>query len=802
VYDKFPTLNSIPRELKMNFDVILDKPYYVKDVPWTTNDAIFTQIGVLNIPDDILVNQMLQVPFNTAAKYRTKMKLLIQVAGTPQHQGTVIVAAMPGSSITPSRDSFNSMLQAPHVFLSANESTPVALEVPFYSQTKLRNTQYLTTVVAPVDRPWYSSVYFMVVNPLAPPTGGTTTVSIVVHARFIESEFYVPCNNYSSFFLAQASVVSGVFDSIASSAKTITGDFIDNVRKYVKNETGLHNPNHPFINSRMIVANRNFNNTVDVPTYVEKLDPYANHDRVCDEPVFYSDRDEMLLSSILQKPQFINTITFTTANTTGAVLFSRPITPLQEKMSQTNTNMSTPLQVFGYMSRFWRGKLKLHIQSCMTNFHYCKLLIARDYSCNASALAGAPLMEDFTNLQTETVEFSGGGQVQTIELPYCSVFEETPIMPVAAGNAMSHGIYYIYLAQPLVYNGSVPTQVYFNIYISAGDDFNFYGYSLNELVPVTQATFEAQAAVPVNPSEQSQLLVQDYSIASPHKGKFQPIVSVRDHLRRYIGCPNVGYDATQGGYQLRVMKVTDLLKITGGQVPSYQGFSRIARRYFYGFSGGLKFKFVVTGVSDAMVKYFPPSPQEDPIQVTAGAYVWGASSIASTNSTVQNVQYAQDRYPKATNGAQDYATAPTIETSTQYLRDFSLAQTLPAEGELNLGKVILECTVPYMSALEFVGDGNITRSSATPLNRYTNDLGTIVIAWSVLNALGAAVDTPNVQITPYVAYADEARLGFQVFAPSFQPSTSTTLWTNPYQQADGSAYNYEYITSALGAYLG
>ena len=39
-----------------------------------------------------------------------------------------------------------------------------------------------------------------------------------------------------------------------------------------------------------------------------------------------------------------------------------------------------------------------------------------------------PTYSEVTNLQTETLEFSAGGQVQTIDLPFVSNMEQLPVV--------------------------------------------------------------------------------------------------------------------------------------------------------------------------------------------------------------------------------------------------------------------------------------------------------------------------------------------------------------------------------------
>jgi hypothetical protein len=76
-------------------------------------------------------------------------------------------------------------------------------------------------------------------------------------------------------------------------------------------------------------------------------------------------------------------------------------------------------------------------------------MVARSYAQDMRAATSTPDMYDMANLQTDTIEFSAGGQVQTIDLPFCSELNQVQSAWDSFTNAYSHGMYYIYLVQTL-----------------------------------------------------------------------------------------------------------------------------------------------------------------------------------------------------------------------------------------------------------------------------------------------------------------------------------------------------------------
>jgi hypothetical protein len=412
------------------------------------------------------------------------------------------------------------MLNAPHVFMAASESASVCLEVPFYSNSKLLRTDPDATKVpfmSQVGGNQFATVNFFIINPLVAPTSGTTSISVIVNAVFEELEFYAPyskltwvsqcfdeeedstsesvsvccdkvackCSNRASFsFNAQSmsftSIFSTLFDNIAYGAKKVTGDIIDAGRGLIRDYTGLDNGNQTVFAERDYVASRAEINGVDNPVPYNKLDPYHSYDRVTREYTYDTDRDEMAISNIVSKPQFLSTFEVNISDPVGKLLFSRPITPQQEVYLSPSGNtplMTGNLQVLSYLTRYWRGSLKIHIQSNMSNFHYCKLAVFKSYSPNTDQLTLVPTYDSVQGLMVDYIEFSGGGQTVVVDLPFVSPNEHLECTRDWKYNALQHGQYYLFLAQPLVYNGSVSTSVNFNIYLSAGEDFQFAGYA-------------------------------------------------------------------------------------------------------------------------------------------------------------------------------------------------------------------------------------------------------------------------------------------------------------------------------------
>ena len=516
-HDKLSSTH-LTKHPKMRFDELLNKPIFIKNVAWSSNDPVGL-LSTINVPEDLLNNELIRIPFRASCRYRFNGYFVLQVAGTPMHAGTVLASVRPIWSYS---DSFNTLLLNPHGFLSANESTPVKIEIPFYSPSKYLNTHQapFPSINYPIGNNNYSKLTMSVLNPLSPPTNGTLSVTISVHVVFTDLDFRIPkrqtvfvpqCGScectvnvhkqdtnepLSSFFaksfcccfpryspqalVKNRSLWSGTqswatnaIDGIVSFGKTITSDFFDWGRSKIREYTGLHNPNKQ-LESSSLMRTKNNPNLVDRPCFYSKLDAFGDFETIADYPVFKTDQDEMDIKYLLGQRQLASAFTINSIATSGTLLFARPISPYYTRDNQ-HFNIHTTLY---HLTKKWNGDIRMYLQSSMSSMQYVKLLVVLDYS-NDSTLGGAtfvaPSMSETTNLLTYTLEFAGGGQIAEVKLPYGSLNRlcDNSLSPYV--NSVQNGMVYIYLLQPLVSPNNLPLSIQMNVYFSC-EDVNLYGF--------------------------------------------------------------------------------------------------------------------------------------------------------------------------------------------------------------------------------------------------------------------------------------------------------------------------------------
>lgn len=539
VYDNTIEKICVNPSLRMDYSGLIDKPFYLTQFTWSTTAAAATVISTIGFPSSILaLNRIASAPFDLSSIYRMRGCVNLQVAGTPMHGGALLAAVVNRTTDSYLNDnSLHTYQCAPHAFLHANNTSAVCIEIPFYSQTRYRYTPSLTSsrdplLISTLTTPNagdFAQLRTRVLSALTTPTSGVTSVVVTVSVIFKELEFYVPkavnaqsfpaipttslslpkpsitsvvntlkvsscllgcvCQLCSSPLVLdpQAGVgtaVTGLFDTLATAGKAITSEGIDSVRGWIRDFTGLHNPNERGIDKRIIVAPTNNPNVVDNKTLYLPLDPYASYNSVVAKDMWETTKDEGLVSNIIQKPMAVSRFSISTSTTAQTLLFSAPISPFMFRNAGPNPGpprVSAPIQKFAFLSRFYSGDLELLIQHCGSSFHMFKLLVVSEYYASSEMPTAAPVFRQVLNNPSDIIEFSSGGQIHSVTLTQNSIFDLIPVAGDTQANALTHGRVSVFLLQPLVTNGSVATTCDIVVHMRAKKNFQFYGYAADSL---------------------------------------------------------------------------------------------------------------------------------------------------------------------------------------------------------------------------------------------------------------------------------------------------------------------------------
>jgi len=814
LYDEFPDLRSMERNLTVDYDMILKNPFIVGHYQWSTSNFKGDSICKLTFPLDALVNDLIKTPFYRSCFYRGRGRIMLQVMGTPFHQGILLAAAVPPALKTYSLEfMYNTMLNAPHVFLSANDTTSAVLEMPFYCHSKVQRTPGNIAASDPLysiqGRRNHCCLEVVVMNPLLCPASATSSIELQVSIQYDELDFYVPSNVFS--YISQAmsfkSLASVTINNMFSGVKRVFSDALDIGRGLITQYTGLHNGNNSKVENRAYMQLRSPPNTVDTMNTMEKLDPYLDYSRITKDTTFDTRLDEMNINFLTCKPQQIATVTLSTDDPVGTLLLSRPITPQQEVLYySTNVLTSANHQVLAYMSRYWSGSIYIHIQAAMSKFQRCKLAVFSDYCPEKEQLTSFPSLASVQGLQVVNLEFSEGGQVQTVRMPFNSPTNTLECARDWVTNALQHGIYYIYVASQLSVNDTAVNTVDFNIYYSLGEDFKFYGYGTDEISPYTPniSSFVSQAEDV--PSTRDQLDILNKKCVMSDEGidseTHRPIVSMRDYMRRLqpayvLSLPTATTTVSQSVIEIPINQIVKIPNLTADR--SWNS-AIIARRFYFGCDGGYKFKVKMLGVSNMSVSYKPPGTY-----TSIGSPPLAEATVAlNGTSGVGSVRLANEAKLKYTSVSRP---SLPIQESANYLQTyasiFNTTRSSAVTDAYGASEAIVDVEVPNLNPYRFTGASDLPFNDTTSHTvDAVNDLGSMIISYKEQQFFTSTGETLslenfNVLLQIYFAFNDEARCGFQVFgnlltyqqqvgaiATMHQPTGNRTMNIDPRTDAE------------------
>lgn len=489
--DYFLTVD-FPEAYRIDAKPYIERPFYAGKVDFGVGNARYSwlQSPINFLPGDVIrSNTSLLNAMKIGSLYRADLILNISMAGTITHAGCVLVSVLPPLPELPTTFDntwLNTMLSSPHAFLYANEATSITLPVPWYCNSDVATLDMeqngeSTTDITPINGN-YGTLVFCVLNPLTPSDGSSTNLTIIMEACFKNLDILVPTPRYVKW-LPQSGFIDGLMAMTKKGLKKVTGDFIDNGLDIARSWTGLHNPALGTINQRVIMNDRNFLNVVDSEQYFEKLDPYSQHSRVVENPIFGTDVDEMSISHIVSKKQMLGTFVVSTDDPVGTLYWIRPISPCQGGLinQQNDYKLSNNIELMHALSRGWRGGLKIHIVSVMNNKQQVKLKLIKMYNPSVKVMNSVPEYQSVANAPSHLMEFTQGGQELTTSLPYLCRNDLTPCAEDLTLEALQHGVYYVYLAQPLANSDGSPTKIEFNVFMSGEEDLTFYGYTNKSL---------------------------------------------------------------------------------------------------------------------------------------------------------------------------------------------------------------------------------------------------------------------------------------------------------------------------------
>jgi hypothetical protein len=778
----------------MDYDQFINKPFFLGAFEWTNSTPTGALVSAeLSIPGAIFTkNNFLSVPWKTSCFYRMRARAIIQTAGTIKHSGVMIVSALPSSY---QKVSLNTLLGVPHGFLYPNQSNATTIEIPFYNESPLRQTNQpgRTPKIVGINDDYdsYATLSYLVLNQLTAGSSVSSSVTVTTHIIIDELEFYVPAP--MDIVYAQ-SVGTQFLDGVTSLVKRKTNDVIDQARQALHTWTGLHNPNIGAPLEKHYMQQRTNPNVIDSVVPYDSMSPYTAYDTSIQDYIFKTSIDEMDVSYLMSIPQYLSTVTIANTDVRGTSLWARPITPFMCANRSSPYALSTIQGVVAFQASHWSGPMELMIQSSMSNVQYFKLLVVLDYTRNYNTtslgLQATPDMDDFHGTITHTLEFSGGGSVQCIDLPFFSAYRQLPCTTNWVANALQHGIVRIYLLQPTVSGDSSSADPQINMYMRCKPGFNLYGISSrratsneSSYTPTLNSVDEMSAQSKTGEMASLTTITPQQCLLDPETegtdedpvGTLRPIKHLRDILRRLhptIHQKILGSEiSSDGNKAYTILNSVASLFRTPSFAADNGALSPIAvlADMFYGFRGGLRVKIHITGANLSSVTYIPPyMAAYSTSTFGTGVRYTGTGACTANTAMTSFRKEAVLPYPNVNRRIKE---CPLQEQANFYRRPTNIHKNAGDTYALADSVTVHDIEIPYMAHVDFTTPIGVYTTSPTGFAAMSDELGSLEISFTptIVSPTGSDPVYSDVYITYFIGFADDARLGMLVPGPLLNP---------------------------------
>lgn len=540
---------SMTEEGKMSLNTWFTKPVvFQPNLTWATTDAVNTTLFTTTL---VSILQSVPTPgylsLSGNAFFRSGINIDLRVSASPFHAGKLILSFIPPQVDLTYRETVYAKAMFPSVFIDAGNNTHGILHIPFIAIKDFFATQN------PDSKSDLGSIRVTVLNPLAIGTGGSPQVTYSLSMNPTENDLNVPVHSHN---VRIQSLIDAPGDVIGDLLGLLKGEFnqdfrqglhalgMDKLMNILSHSSGdlktakiLHdiinnNSNQPSVPPQPPAPDIP-SGTTNVPVMDASAPSLANKSGLTAEHLSLTpeqsdmhandqskDLKEMDLKIVARTPSLLQICNYNGSNVVNDRLFTCPIGPyvLPGRYAVGGGTPAPGLIVPTYLQHatfpfaFWRGSIDLHFSFAATEQHKGKVIVAylpndtldvngvptitpmtvTDLSVYPNEVFDLSMNRDFTfkipyNTETEYKENRNG---------FIQPFDGTT--PITQSNLRTTtGTVVMLVYNRLTYPGTVTPNVQFNVFISAGEDFDFHGLRdpVNNIFPTSYIQIQSSLDV-------------------------------------------------------------------------------------------------------------------------------------------------------------------------------------------------------------------------------------------------------------------------------------------------------------------
>jgi hypothetical protein len=467
----------------------LGRPVVLSEFLWSTTDLSNTVLAQYTNPSTLLVDPMYVDKTRGFVGFRGKMVIRVQVNAQRFQQGRLLIHYVPMYAHQTAARQLTALsnlvfkTQQPRVDFDIATDTEVELSIPFvypFPFYPLNNSlpslgTFFVSVYSPLISPtgdtncdvvvWghFEDIELAYPTVLSPQVGGSKRTNRTAADQELQSSGVGPISSFLGRVSKATTILSGIplLSSVAG-----TASWASSIMAQAASAMGWSNP------AQSGPANRMQNLRTPYMNNANAIDNSLNFGLFADNEVEVlpgfagTDIDEMNLKHLFSIPSFIKAVTWTTAQNTGALLWSSNVGPnwaanqiaAPIAVGTLATLLPTPLCFFANFFQWWRGSICFNIKVVKTEFHSGRLVFTWTPGNTVDPLYAnlAPVYKEVLDLRHSN-EFS-------VCVPYASVAPWTSF-------GGSTGRVGLYVVNSLRGPSTVSTSVELLIEVNGGPDF-------------------------------------------------------------------------------------------------------------------------------------------------------------------------------------------------------------------------------------------------------------------------------------------------------------------------------------------
>jgi len=475
---------------------------------WSLTDPAGTELAIgataTDVPADLLKNDLVSSPFLRFVYWRCdRIKVRFQLVASRFHQGRALVYFVP--SCLP-KTQFNTgprhptrATQLQHGFLDPANGTVLDFEIPFVFHKGFVDLVFGDSL---------GQLHFQVLNQLQAATGASTSVEVKVFVSFEGSHFRVPREGglsfnklmldqqakklglklVSEYDMVEATKESGLFSEVGKGLdelveSIIPAEITGAVAGILLDKPAVTEYPEPLVakDAQYMSASRGIEKLERMT--LEPTAQYLTSDQ------FGSSVDETDMKYLLKKPVFLSRFNWKATDVVGTILYTTPVSPAHLITSPAPVlNTAFNATIIGFLANmftYWRGSIVLIFQFVGTAFHegridFCnhvaQLVPPADYITAMSQYVNSQTIRNTNNTVEIRVPFHS-------DIPWKRVWtgeplSDTPVAGTVRATDYITGSFTVRVAVPLKSPNNVANNVDVNVFVCAGDDFEFHTMSL------------------------------------------------------------------------------------------------------------------------------------------------------------------------------------------------------------------------------------------------------------------------------------------------------------------------------------